>query len=143
MQESSLAAQEKMMADMRDELAYLKEQDGTTIKVSWRSSERVWKLIEQENQAMSAELNALRISSGRLEGEMKDSQILLDTYKDRIAELQKDIEDHKTHIEELKHAQAREKEEEKEKRKQEMLNDMMSRIDMVSYWHRVDLAEKS
>jgi kinesin family protein 5 len=82
---------------------------------------------------MSAELNALRISSGRLEGEMKDSQILLDTYKDRIAELQKDIEEHKTQIEELKHAQAREKEEEKEKRKQEMLNDMMSRIDMVSY----------
>jgi hypothetical protein len=40
MQESSLAAQEKMMADMRDELAYLKEQDGTTIKVSSQVSAR-------------------------------------------------------------------------------------------------------
>jgi kinesin family protein 5 len=90
------------------------------------------KLTSQENQAMSAELSALRIATGRLEGEIKDAQIQLDTYKDRIAELQKDIEDHKTQIEELKHAQAREKEEEKEKRKQEMLNDMMSRIDMVS-----------
>jgi TolA-binding protein len=84
---------------------------------------------------MSAELSALRIATGRLEGEIKDAQIQLDTYKDRIAELQKDIEDHKTQIEELKHAQAREKEEEKEKRKQEMLNDMMSRIDMVSFHH--------
>jgi kinesin family protein 5 len=81
---------------------------------------------------MSTELNTLRVSAGRLEDEAKDIQILVDSYKERIAELQKDIEDHKTQIEELKHAQAREKEEEKEKRKQEMLNDMMSRIDMVS-----------
>jgi len=86
----------------------------------------------QENQAMSSELNTLRVSAGRLEAESKDVQILVDSYKERISELQKDIEDHKTQIEELKHAQAKEKEEEKEKRKQEMLNDMMSRIDMVS-----------
>lgn len=81
---------------------------------------------------MSSELNTLRVSAGRLEAESKDVQILVDSYKERISELQKDIEDHKTQIEELKHAQAKEKEEEKEKRKQEMLNDMMSRIDMVS-----------
>jgi len=82
---------------------------------------------------MSTELNTLRVSAGRLEAESKDVQILVDSYKERIAELQKDIEDHKTQIQELKHAQAREKEEEKEKRKQEMLNDMMSKIDMVSF----------
>jgi kinesin family protein 5 len=87
----------------------------------------------QETQAMSSELNTLRVSAGRLEAESKDVQILVDSYKERISELQKDIEDHKTQIEELKHAQAKEKEEEKEKRKQEMLNDMMSRIDMVSF----------
>lgn len=56
---------------------------------------------------------------------------MVDTYKERVAELQRDIEEHKSQIDQLKHAQAREKEEEKEKRKQEMLNDMMSRIDMV------------
>ena len=91
------------------------------------------KADNQENQAMSSELNTLRVSAGRLEAESKDVQILVDSYKERISELQKDIEDHKTQIEELKHAQAKEKEEEKEKRKQEMLNDMMSRIDMVSF----------
>jgi hypothetical protein len=87
---------------------------------------------------MSAELNTLRVSAGRLEAESKDVQILVDSYKERISELQMDIEDHKTQIQELKHAQAREKEEEKEKRKQEMLNDMMSRIDMVTFRSHVN-----
>jgi kinesin family protein 5 len=128
-----LAAHEKIMADMRDEVAYLKEQESTTIKVSSRLIAVTTRADNQENQAMSSELNTLRVSAGRLEAESKDVQILVDSYKERISELQKDIEDHKTQIEELKHAQAKEKEEEKEKRKQEMLNDMMSRIDMVSY----------
>lgn len=79
---------------------------------------------------MSFELNELRISSARLESEAKDATITLDSYKEKIAELQKDIEDQKTEIENLKHAQTREKEEEKEKRKQEMLNEMMSKIDL-------------
>jgi kinesin family protein 5 len=120
------------MADMRDEVAYLKEQESTTIKVSYILFIRTTRADNQENQAMSSELNTLRVSAGRLEAESKDVQILVDSYKERISELQKDIEDHKTQIEELKHAQAKEKEEEREKRKQEMLNDMMSRIDMVS-----------
>lgn len=81
---------------------------------------------------MTAELSELRMSSGRFEADAKDAQIALDTYKDRVGDLQRDIEEHKAQIEQLKHAQAKEKEEEKEKRKQEMLNDMMSRIDMVS-----------
>lgn len=79
---------------------------------------------------MSSELNELRISSARLESEAKDATITLDSYKEKIAELQKDIEDQKAEIENLKHAQTREKEEEKEKRKQEMLNEMMSKIDL-------------
>lgn len=79
---------------------------------------------------MSFELNELRISSARLESEAKDATITLDSYKEKIAELQKDIEDQKTEIENLKHTQIREKEEEKEKRKQEMLNEMMSKIDL-------------
>lgn len=79
---------------------------------------------------MSFELSELRISSARLESEAKDATITLDSYKEKIAELQKDIEDQKTEIENLKHAHTREKEEEKEKRKQEMLNEMMSKIDL-------------
>ncbi|WVQ78249.1 hypothetical protein IAT38_000333 [Cryptococcus sp. DSM 104549] len=113
--ESALAAQEKLLADLREEVGYLKEQEGA---------------ISQENKTMSTELNELRISSARLESESKDATITLDSYKEKIAELQKDIDDQKAQIEDLKHAQTREKEEEKEKRKQEMLSEMMSKIDM-------------
>ncbi|WVW83416.1 hypothetical protein I302_105436 [Kwoniella bestiolae CBS 10118] len=113
--ESALAAQEKLMADIKDEVAYLKEQEAS---------------MSKENKTMSTELNDLRILSARLESESKDASITLDNYKEKVSELQKDIEEQKNQIEELKKVQSREKEEEKEKRKQEMLNEMMSRIDM-------------
>ncbi|KIR37533.1 kinesin [Cryptococcus deuterogattii 99/473] len=113
--ESALAAQEKVLADLKEEIAYFKDQESA---------------ISQENKTMSFELSELRISSARLESEAKDATITLDSYKEKIAELQKDIEDQKTEIENLKHAHTREKEEEKEKRKQEMLNEMMSKIDL-------------
>ena len=79
---------------------------------------------------MSTELNELRISSARFESEARDASITLDTYKDKVAELQRDIEEQMAKIEDLKKTQSREKEEEKEKKKQEMLNDMMSKIDL-------------
>ncbi|TYJ55330.1 hypothetical protein B9479_003944 [Cryptococcus floricola] len=113
--ESALAAQERLLADLKDEIAFLKEAESG---------------MSEENKTMSGELNELRISSARLESESKDATITLDSYKEKIAELQKDIEDQKAQIEDLKHAQTREKEEEKEKRKHEMLSDMMSKIDM-------------
>jgi kinesin family protein 5 len=81
---------------------------------------------------MTTELNELRKTTARLESDAKDAGITLDTYKDRVAELQRDIEEQKATIEELKKVQHREKEEEKEKRKQEMLSEMMAKIDMVS-----------
>ena len=58
--------------------------------------------------------------------------------EDAFAALEVKIDDRaqvnadKARIEDLKKTQTREKEEEKEKRKQEMLNEMMSKIDMVS-----------
>ncbi|WWC85238.1 uncharacterized protein L201_000100 [Kwoniella dendrophila CBS 6074] len=113
--ESALAAQEKLMADIRDEVAYLKEQETS---------------VSKENKTMATELNDLRILSARLESESKDATITLDNYKEKVLDLQKDIEEQKNQIEELKKVQTKEKEEEKEKRKQEMLNEMMSKIDM-------------
>ncbi|KAK8870009.1 hypothetical protein IAR55_000579 [Kwoniella newhampshirensis] len=113
--ESALAAQEKLMADMKDEVAYLKEQEASVAK---------------ENKTMSTELNELRISAARLESEAKDAAITLDSYKEKISELQRDIDEQKVQIEDLKKVQTREKEEEKEKRKQEMLSEMMAKIDL-------------
>ena len=88
--------------------------------------------MTQENKTMSSELNELRIASARFESEARDATITLDTYKDKVNELQRDIDEQRAQIDDLKKIQSREKEEEKEKRKQEMLNDMMSKIDMVS-----------
>jgi kinesin family protein 5 len=94
----------------------------------------VWRIqtYSQELKSTSTALSELRLSAARLESESKDAQITFDSYKDRIAELQRDIDEHKTQISDLKKQQTREKEEEKESRKQEMLSDMMSKIDMVS-----------
>ena len=83
---------------------------------------------------MSTELNGLRISAARLESDSKDASITLDTYKDKVSELQKDIEEQRARVEDMKKSHSREKEEEKEKRKQEMLSDMMSKIDMVGHF---------
>ena len=80
---------------------------------------------------MSSELNELRISSARLESEARDATITLDIFKDRVVELQKDIDDQNMHILQFKTVQIKEKEEEKQKRKQEMLNEMLSKIDLV------------
>ncbi|RSH95610.1 hypothetical protein EHS25_000702 [Saitozyma podzolica] len=112
---TALAAAEKTLAELKEEMAYLKEQEGSTVK---------------ENTVMTSELNELRKTTARLESDAKDAGITLDTYKDRVAELQRDIEEQKATIEELKKVQHREKEEEKEKRKQEMLSEMMAKIDM-------------
>ena len=80
----------------------------------------------------SAELRELRISSARFESQANDAVITIDTYKDQIAELQRDMDLQKNQNDQLKAAQTREKEVEKEKRKQEMLAEMMSKIDFVS-----------
>jgi kinesin family protein 5 len=50
-----------------------------------------------------------------------------------VNDLQRDIEEQKALIEELKKTERREKEEEKERRKEIMLGEMMAKIDMVSW----------
>lgn len=80
---------------------------------------------------MSGELSELRITTARMESDAKDATISLESYKDRVAELQRDMAEQKVMMDELKKNQSREKEEEKEKRKQEMLADMLSKVDIV------------
>lgn len=126
--ESQLAANEKLLTELRDEIAYLKEQESSWSKVSLRRGTADM----QENRTIASELSDLRISNARLESEAKDTSITLDTYKDKANELQRDIDELKGEIEDLKKEKTREKEEEKLKRKQDMLNEMMSKVDMGS-----------
>jgi kinesin family protein 5 len=87
---------------------------------------------------MSAELSALRIASARLESDAKDATITLEATRERVAELQRDLEEQSGHVQDLRKRESREKEEEKEKRKQEMLSEMMAKIDMVSCSNHFD-----
>ena len=115
--ERALLAQEKLMADLKDEIAYLKEQED-----SWK----------KENKGMSHELSELRIASARFESESKDASITLDTYKEKVADLQRDIDEHKAQIEELKNLQSSAKEEEKEKvNKMRGLSEAVKQLDGV------------
>jgi kinesin family protein 5 len=113
--ESALAAREKALNELKDEVAFLKEQEVSLMK---------------ENKSSTADASELRILNARLETEIKDQTISLDTFKDQVADLKREIDEQKAEIEERKKIQSREKEEEKEKRKQEMLNEMMAKIDM-------------
>ncbi|GMK55466.1 hypothetical protein CspeluHIS016_0205220 [Cutaneotrichosporon spelunceum] len=113
--ESALAAREKVLNELKDEVAFLKEQEMSLMK---------------ENKTSTADASELRILNARLETEIKDQTISLDTFKDQVADLKREIDEQKAEIDERKKVQSREKEEEKEKRKQEMLNEMMAKIDM-------------
>ncbi|KAL7422147.1 hypothetical protein Q5752_002790 [Cryptotrichosporon argae] len=113
--ESALAASEKLLADLRDEVTYLKEQEAVS---------------DRENKTMSAELSELRIQTARQESDLKDANITLETLREREAELEREIAEARTKVDELRKTAHREKEEEKEKRKQEMLSEMMAKIDM-------------
>ncbi|BEI85414.1 hypothetical protein CcaverHIS002_0508150 [Cutaneotrichosporon cavernicola] len=113
--ESALAAREKALNELKDEVEFLKEQEMSLMK---------------ENKTSTADASELRILNARLETEIKDQTISLDTFKDQVADLKREIDEQKAEIEERKKVQSREKEEEKEKRKQEMLNEMMAKIDM-------------
>lgn len=113
--ESALAAREKLLSELKDEVAFLKEQEESLMK---------------ENKTATGDASELRIFNARLETEIKDQTISIDTFKDQIADLKREIEEQKVEIEERKKVQSREKEEEKEKRKQEMLSEMMAKIDM-------------
>ncbi|BEJ16265.1 hypothetical protein CspHIS471_0508700 [Cutaneotrichosporon sp. HIS471] len=113
--ESALAAREKALNELKDEVEFLKEQEMSLMK---------------ENKTSTTDASELRILNARLETEIKDQTISLDTFKDQVADLKREIDEQKAEIEERKKVQSREKEEEKEKRKQEMLNEMMAKIDM-------------
>lgn len=113
--ESALAAREKILNELKDEVAFLKEQEASLMK---------------ESKSATQDASELRILNARLETEIKDQTISIDTLKDQVTDLKREIDEQKVEIEERKKVQSREKEEEKEKRKQEMLSEMMAKIDM-------------
>ncbi|KIY70942.1 kinesin heavy chain [Cylindrobasidium torrendii FP15055 ss-10] len=112
--EQLLNAANKMVADLKEELTFLKEQDAA---------------MSNENKTMSSQLNELRLQVERLDYDNKESVITVDILKEQNADAKNELEELKKHISELKTAQKDASAEDKEKRKQEKMALMMAKFD--------------
>lgn len=115
--EASLKSHQKMVAEMKEELAFLKEQEAST---------------SRENKAMSSQLNELRLQLERLEYDSKESVIAMDILKEQNTDLTNDLEELRKTITELKSNQKDASAEVKEKKKAEKMAMMMAKFDAVS-----------
>ncbi|KAF8201817.1 kinesin heavy chain [Pholiota molesta] len=112
--ESVLAATEKLVKELREELAFLKEQETA---------------VNKENKAMSSQLNELRLQVERLDYDNKEGIITVDILKEQNADAKSELEELRKQIAELKSAQKDASAEDKEKRKQEKMAMMMAKFD--------------
>ncbi|KAA1471145.1 kinesin heavy chain [Dentipellis sp. KUC8613] len=112
--ERALNAAQKLVEELKEELAFLKEQEGTTSK---------------ENKAMSAQLNELRLQVERLDYDNKEGVITIDILKEQNLDSKNELEELKKTIADLKSSQKDVSTEDKEKRKQEKMALMMAQFD--------------
>jgi kinesin family protein 5 len=108
-----------MVAEMKEELAFLKEQEAST---------------SRENKAMGSQLNELRLQLERLEYDNKESVIAMDILKEQNTDLTNDLEELKKTIAELRSTQKDDSAEVKEKKKAEKMAMMMAKFDTVSLY---------
>jgi kinesin family protein 5 len=114
--ESVLVAAEKLAKELREELAYLKEQEAATSK---------------ENKSISTQLNELRLQLERLDYDNKEGIITIDILKEQNLDAKNELEELKKVITDLRSTQRDASAEDKEKRKQEKMALMMAKFDAV------------
>lgn len=112
--EASLGASQKLVAEMREELAFIKEQDSS---------------LSRENETMSAQLNELRMQLERLDYENKEGAITADTLKEQNADLMNELEELKKTIQDLRSMLKDPSAEDKERKKAEKMAQMMAQFD--------------
>ncbi|PCH38072.1 kinesin heavy chain [Wolfiporia cocos MD-104 SS10] len=112
--ESALNAAQKLVGELKEELAFLKEQEAS---------------LSKENKAMSGQLNELRLQVERLDYDNKESVITIDILKEQNQDAKAELDELKKTISELKAAQKDASAEDKEKRKQEKMALMMAKFD--------------
>ncbi|KAH9997258.1 kinesin heavy chain [Russula vinacea] len=121
--EGALVAAEKLVKELKEELAFLKEQEAASSK---------------ENKAMSVQLNELRLQVEKLEFDNKESVITVDILKEQNADARNELEEFKRTIAELKSSQKDPSAEDKEKKKQEKMALMMAQFDMQGTFSEKD-----
>lgn len=112
--ESALATADKLVKELREELAFLKEQEAG---------------VNKENKSMSTQLNELRLQVERLNYDNKEGVITIDILKEQNADALSELEEVRKQIADLKTAQKDASAEDKEKRKQEKMAMMMAKFD--------------
>ena len=114
--ESALVAAKKLVEELKEELAFLKEQETS---------------LSTENKSMSGQLNELRLQVERLNYDNKESLITIDILKEQSQDANNELEELKKSLVELKSSQKDASAEDKEKRKQEKMAMMMAKFDAV------------
>jgi len=109
--ESVLAAQEKFLTEIKDELNFYKSQEDT---------------ISKENKQMASELNELKVQLEKVTYENKEGAITMDSLREANLELGTEIETLKKALTELRISQ---KEGDKEQKKQEKMAAMLAELD--------------
>ncbi|KAG8983405.1 hypothetical protein FRB90_006057, partial [Tulasnella sp. 427] len=113
--ESELVAQAKIMEQLREELALVKEQESS---------------LSKENTTMSTQLNDLRLQLQRLDYESKEGKITVDILKDQNQELSRELEELQKSLNELKvTSKDSAAAEDKERKKAEKMALMMAKFD--------------
>ncbi|KAI0273649.1 kinesin heavy chain [Gloeopeniophorella convolvens] len=113
--EGALVAAEKLVKELKEELAFLKEQEAAASK---------------ENKSMSTQINELRLQVEKLDYDNKEGAITVDILKEQNTDAKNELEELKRTIADLKSSQKDPSAEDKEKRKQEKMALMMAQFDM-------------
>ncbi|KAF8844948.1 kinesin [Paxillus ammoniavirescens] len=112
--ESALVTAEKLVRELKEELAFLKEQEAS---------------VSKENKSMSTQLNELRLQVERLDYDNKESIITVDILREQNQDAKNELDELKKIITDLRTAQKDASVEDKEKRKQEKMALMMAKFD--------------
>lgn len=140
--ESALAAQQKLVQELREELNFVKESEASLSKVPLPFDQRMWmhmsNFLKQENKIISTQMSELRLKVERLEYDIKESNITIDILKEQNQDLTNELEDVKKFNEELKALQKDSSVEDKEKKKAEKMAIMMAQFDTVIIFFSLD-----
>ncbi|KAH6918553.1 kinesin heavy chain [Coprinopsis sp. MPI-PUGE-AT-0042] len=121
--ESALAAADKLVKELKEELAFLKEQEASANK---------------DNQAMSHQLNELRLQVERLGYDNKEGIITIDILKEQNQDIKNELEEVRKQLADFKANQKDSAAEDKEKRKQEKMAMMMAKFDSSAFSDKDD-----
>ncbi|BGP48766.1 hypothetical protein JCM10450v2_004642 [Rhodotorula kratochvilovae] len=109
--ESQLSSQDKLLADLREELAALKESEAAA---------------SSENKAVNGELADLRLQLERIRYDSKEAAITTDALKEQNAELERELEELRKSLADAKATQKSAEQEGKDKKKAERMAAMMA-----------------